>query len=143
MSSQTGESSGLRPIERIIPADAGDYEELVFCPACGNRVEDDVATPHVPVELLVDDQLVIGLQETGHERVPFFGYECARHRENVHLIAPDAIAPASYVATEVVLGDTRVTGAIPRPIYEQASECVSERASAFERASALTSAESD
>jgi hypothetical protein len=90
-----------------------DYTEGAWCPRC-NRELHAIGTPHVPVELLVDDELVLALQDDD-ETVPTFGWTCERHRVDIVLPAPYAIAPDPYTPVEADLDGEETTLAVPDP----------------------------
>jgi len=105
---------GVRPRLAIELPEVDDYTEGAWCPRC-NRELHAIGTPGVPVELLVDDELVLALQDDDVETVPAFGWRCNRHRVDVVLPAPYAIAPDPYLAVDADLDDDETTLAVPAP----------------------------
>ena len=97
----------------VAPAIIDEYTGDAECPQCHR--EPTIGTPHVPVELLVDDDLVLDLQAAGADGVPVFGWRCRRHRRDVVLPAPFDEAPTTFDPVEADLGEQRLTLAVPRP----------------------------
>ena len=105
---------GRTPEVAVDLPDVDDYTEGAWCPRC-NRKLTTVATPGVPVELLVDDELVLALQDDDVDEVPAFGWRCERHRTDVVLPASYAIAPETYRPVDADFGGDEVTLAVPAP----------------------------
>lgn len=109
---------GVRPRVDVEVPDVDEYSDGAWCSRC-NRELNAVRTPHIPIELLVDDELVLALQDADVDAIPAFGWECNRHRTDVRLPAPYVIAPDTYEPVEAELGDTIVEIAVPAPILEE------------------------
>lgn len=97
----------------VVPAILDDYTGEAECPKCHRTPT--VGTPHIPVEVLVDDELVLDLQAVGLDGVPVYGWRCQRHRRDVVLPAPYDQAPSTFDPVEARLDEQRLTLAVPRP----------------------------
>ena len=108
---------GARPNLAVELPDVDEYSEGAWCPRC-NRKQTVVGTPPVPVDLLVDDALVLALQEDDVDTIPAFGWSCDRHRFDVVLPAPYVIAPDPYRPVDATFDGDDVTLAVPEPFLE-------------------------
>lgn len=106
---------GLRPRVAVVVPEVDAYTEGVRCPRC-QREHHTVGTPGVPVEIVADDELVVALQADDVDELPVFGWRCDRHRVDVVLPAPFAIAPEPYRPVEATLDGEDLTLAVPAPV---------------------------
>jgi len=95
----------------VLVADYDEYLDATHCPICGTDVTHEVGTPEVPARFF-DERI--------DEDLPAFGWRCDCRRFDLVLVAPDDVAPDSYVPVEITLDGETNTIAVPEPVHEAA-----------------------
>lgn len=107
----------------ILPANVQilrpDTDYGLACPRCQRPLTDeDIGTPRVPTDILVEDSLVLDLQEAEVDRVPAFGWRCERHRRDIIIPAPYDDSPEPYAPVEADIDGRKMTIAVPKPVID-------------------------
>lgn len=106
------------PTNVQVSTPAADYDGFA-CPRCHRSLtDDDVGTPRVPSDILVDDALVNALRAAEVDRVPAFGWQCERHRRETVIPAPYHEAPAAYAPVDAEIDGQQTTIAVPTPVID-------------------------
>jgi len=102
----------------IRAVDVPPYDGSVFCPVCGQNVQDSVGTPQIPTDALLEFNIAEALGET----IPVYGFRCADHRRSEFLLpAPVSLAPESFVPVDAELDGEVSEVAVPPAVLEDDS----------------------